>query len=75
MTDLGAADAATVSGVVETFDAAVGLGTIRTTEGVVVPFHCIAIADGTRTIEVATTVQAVLVPKLGRYEAAAIRPV
>ena len=35
------------------------------------PFHCIAIADGSRTIAVGTAVKFDLLPKLGRYEATA----
>ena len=61
-------------GVVGAFDAAAGLGTIATDHGVSLAFHCVAIADGTRTIEVGVPVSFTLVPKLGRYEASDIRP-
>jgi len=38
-------------------------------------FHCTAIADGTRTIEVGTTVEFVLAPgHNGRYEARRVQP-
>jgi cold shock CspA family protein len=38
-------------------------------------FHCTAIADGTRTIEVGTPVRFEVVPgHLGRYEATDLRP-
>jgi len=61
------------SGVVTAFDDASGLGTIGT-DDLEIPFHCIAIADGTRSIEVGTAVTFDLLAKLGRYEAADIRP-
>ena len=61
------------SGTVTAFDDASGLGTIAS-DDVQVPFHCIAIADGTRSIEVGTAVTFDLLAKLGRYEAADIRP-
>jgi cold shock CspA family protein len=37
-------------------------------------FHCVSIADGSRTIAVGVSVSFVLLPKLGRCEAADIRP-
>ena len=56
-------------GTVTTFDRAVGLGEITADDGSLVPFHCIAIADGTRDIPVGVGVEFELLPKLGRYEA------
>jgi cold shock CspA family protein len=56
-------------GTVTSFDKRVGLGEITALEGTVVPFHCIAIADGTRDIRLGTAVEFELLPKLGRYEA------
>lgn len=54
---LWAADLARVhTGVVETFDDAVGLGSIRCGSKILIGFHCIAIADGSRTIAVGTSV-------------------
>ena len=39
------------------------------------PFHCTAIADGTRTIAVGTAVTFDVVPgRLGRWEASGLRP-
>jgi len=61
-------------GVIASFDAAVGLGELRSSDGQLVPFHCIAIADGSRTIEVGTAVSYELLAKLGRYEATIITP-
>jgi len=58
-----------ISGAVVAFDGEVGLGEIESTDGVRYPFHCIAIADGSRTIDVGTPVRFGLLGKLGRYEA------
>ena len=70
-TDLAWTD---LEGVVESFDDAVGLGVVLTTGGRRVPFHCIGIADGSRTIAAGTPVRFDLRPGLGRYEATALRP-
>jgi cold shock CspA family protein len=56
-------------GSVSRFDREVGLGEITADDGVSVPFHCIAIADGSRDIQVGANVEFDLFPKLGRYEA------
>ncbi|MEQ1872224.1 MAG: hypothetical protein ABL953_00725 [Ilumatobacteraceae bacterium] len=63
-----------VVGRVVAFDDAAGLGEIERVDGTRLPFHCIEIADGTRTIAVGTTVTFALLCKLGRYEAAHISP-
>ena len=60
------------SGTVTAFDEHVGLGEI-TSDGEVIAFQCIGIADGTRKIDVGAAVTFELLPKLGRYEATAIR--
>lgn len=60
------------SGVVTSFDDAVGLGEVRGDDGFTYPFHCVEIADGTRTIEVDAPVVFLVLAKLGRHEAAAI---
>lgn len=55
------------------FDEDRGLGEVATSDGDVLPFHCTAIADGTRTIAVGTPVAFVVSPgQLGRYEAQAL---
>ncbi len=59
-------------GTVTTFDKAVGLGEITRDDGMVVPFHCIVIADGSRDIPVGADVEFDLMGKLGRYEATRI---
>ncbi|MGI9118910.1 MAG: cold-shock protein [Acidimicrobiales bacterium] len=57
------------------FDEARGWGTVRGDGGVELFFHCTAVADGSRTIEVGTSVLYVEVPgHLGRWEADAIEP-
>lgn len=61
-------------GTVTSFDKAVGLGEVTDPDGRVWPFHCIAIADGTRDIAVGTAVLFATLPKLGRYEATDLRP-
>lgn len=40
-----------LEGTVSSFDDPVGLGTVTDDEGVVHPFHCTAIADGSRHVE------------------------
>ena len=72
-------------GTVSSFDDPRGLGcedlirvaaVLTAEDGTSYPFHCTAIADGTRTIEAGTAVTFEVVPgHLGRWEAAAIAPV
>jgi CspA family cold shock protein len=61
-------------GVVRTFDEAAGLGVIDGEDGVEYAFHCIEIADGTRTIDPGAEVGFDRLAKLGRWEAANVRP-
>ncbi len=60
-------------GTVSAFDAEQGLGTVSGDDGVEYPFHCIEIADGTRTIEPGTDVSFDVLAKLGRWEASNLR--
>lgn len=60
------------SGVVVSFDADSGLGEIAEGDGTVYPFHCIEIADGTRTVDPGTAVRFEVLAKFGRWEAAGI---
>jgi cold shock CspA family protein len=61
------------TGVVAEFDEPRGLGVIRGDDGADVPFHCTAIADGSRTVETGRRVRFVVVPGLlGRWEASGI---
>jgi len=65
-----ASTGALFKGAVVSFDEAVGLGEVRRVDGERFGFHCIELADGTRTIEQGTPVTFGLLAKLGRYEAA-----
>jgi cold shock CspA family protein len=58
-----------VSGTVVSFDPHVGLGVIAAPDGRRFPFHCVAIADGTRRIEVGTDVSFTTIARMGRWEA------
>jgi cold shock CspA family protein len=63
-----------VRGTVAEFDEARGLGSVEA-EGATYPFHCTAIADGSRTIEVGSAVTfEVVAGRMGRWEASAIAP-
>lgn len=65
-----------VRGTIESFDAPRGLGVLRSEDGVALGFHCVDIADGTRTIAVGTKVRARRsVGRLGHDEARAIEAV
>ncbi len=62
-------------GVVEEFDDAIGLGTVRAANGDHLPVHCTQIADGTRTIAPGTSVHFEIVAgHAGRWEAARLSP-
>ena len=64
------ATARLLRGEVTAFDDHVGLGEVTADDGAVRPFHCTAIADGTRTIPVGATVTYTVVPgRSGRWEA------
>ncbi len=59
------------SGVVSAFDEQVGAGEVRDPGGRTWPFHCTAIADGTRTIATGAAVAfRVVAGHQGRWEAA-----
>jgi cold shock CspA family protein len=61
------------TGVVGEFDEPRGLGVIRGDDGADVPFHCTAIADGSRTVETGRRVSFEVVPGLlGRWEASGV---
>lgn len=70
------ADDRRLTGTVAEFDADVGLGRVATEDGSSWLFHCTAIADGSRTINVDTTVTFTVGPGgPGRWEAFSLRPV
>jgi cold shock CspA family protein len=57
-------------GVVVSFEADRGLGVVTDTDGASFDFHCTAITDGTRSIEVGAPVRFVVRPgRRGRLEA------
>ena len=61
-------------GRVTAFDEQRGLGTVEA-EGTTYPFHCTQIADGTRSIEVGTSVAfEVVAGGMGRWEAGSVTP-
>ena len=63
----------TEPGTVTAFDERRGLGEVTAEDATVYPFHCTAIADGTRTIAVGASVEFEIGPgPLGRWEASAI---
>jgi hypothetical protein len=66
--------AKTVLGVVTAFDEYVALGEITDDAGIIWPFHCVSIADGSRTIKVGALVQFETTFHVSRHEAVNIRP-
>lgn len=65
----------TLRGTVTAFDDAAGLGTVTGDDGAELPFHCVAVADGSRTIAVGTTVEYRAVARhRGRWEADVVSP-
>jgi cold shock CspA family protein len=63
------------TGVVSSFEDERGLGTVTDEQGSVFDFHCTAIADGTRAIEVGRPVLFVVRPgHRGRLEACDLVP-
>ena len=63
-----------MTGVVVAFDAAAGLGSVASPDGARYAFHCVEIADGSRSIDVGTEVRFRPLPKLGAVEARCLRP-
>lgn len=61
-------------GVVTQFDDYVALGQITDSQGRIWPFHCVSIADGSRTIATGTRVQFDTAWRVARVEAVDIRP-
>lgn len=63
-----------VLGQVTEFDEPRGLGVVTAHDGNAYPFHCVSIADGTRSIATGAAVSFSVLLKLGRREAGDIRP-
>ena len=65
----------TIHGTVTDFDEPVGLGEVRASDGSEYPFHCTAIADGSRDIDAGRRVTFRLIPsRIGRLEAIELTP-
>ena len=61
------------TGVVASYDSPAGYGVVRADDGAEYPFHCTAIADGSREIDAGTRVTFdVEAGHLGRWHAAGI---
>lgn len=70
---LRTADYGEAGGTVASFDKAAGLGVIEGSDGATYPFHCTAIADGTRDIDVGRAVTfTIAAGHLGKLEATQI---
>lgn len=62
-----------MTGRVESFDEGAGWGVVRGPDGQELPFHCTAIADGSRRVEPGAAVAFRVVPgHNGRWEASAL---
>jgi cold shock CspA family protein len=61
-----------MQGTVREFDDEKGLGVITTVDGRAFAFHCIEIADGTRTIEAGQVVTFRPLSRFGAFQAGAI---
>ena len=64
-----------MTGTVAAFDDASGLGRITAPDGRTFDFHCIEIADGTRTIEPGRSVMFEPLARFGAFQAGAVTPV
>jgi cold shock CspA family protein len=61
-----------MTGTVHEFDETKGLGVIQTRDGRAFPFHCIEIADGTRTIASGHAVAFHPLARFGAFQAGAV---
>jgi cold shock CspA family protein len=61
-------------GRVTSFSDSVGLGAVTADDGREYRFHCIEIADGSRTIEVGARVSFTLLPRFGAFQAGDVTP-
>lgn len=65
----------TRDGTVSAFDDAAGVGSVTGDDGTEVPFHCVAVADGSRSIAEGTPVTyRIVAGHGGRWEAAEVSP-
>ena len=63
-----------LTGRVTSFDEHVGLGEVTDADGTRYMFHCVEIADGSRSIDVGAAVSFTTMKKFGKLEAAGLRP-
>lgn len=64
-----------LTGTVTSFDDPRGIGVVTADDGTEYPFHCTAVADGSRQVAEGTAVSFVARPgHLGRYEARDLAP-
>jgi CspA family cold shock protein len=61
-----------MNGTVREFDEDKGLGVIATDDDRTFPFHCIEIADGTRTVAAGQAVTFRPLPRFGAFQAGGI---
>ena len=61
-----------MQGTVREFDEGKGLGVIATADDRTFQFHCVEIADGTRTIDAGRAVTFRPLPRFGAFQAGAI---
>lgn len=61
-----------MTGTVTAFDESSGLGTVTADGGAAYPFHCVSIADGSRSIEPGTRVSFEAAFRVARIEATSI---
>lgn len=64
-----------LAGTVTSYDEVKGLGTVTGSDGREYAFHCIEIADGSRTIDVGQAVRFQPLPKFGRIQAGRVSKV
>jgi hypothetical protein len=57
------------TGVVVAFDAHAGIGEIRDQQGKALPFHCMSLSDGSRSVDIGTHVKFVVRFHVRREEA------
>lgn len=73
-TDMSRRDDRVREGVVVGFDPRSGLGTVRDLDGFSLPFHCVEIADGSRSIAEGCRVTFRVAFRVVRAEAVELRP-
>ncbi len=65
---------AVIDGIVTSFSDSVGWGTVTSPDGSEFGFHCVEIADGSRTIAVGTQVTFDVLARFGTWQASRVAP-